>query len=135
MSRASVLAAGRRKAEVSMVDACTIRRVTGKTTDEVTGQVTKTYLSPDPYAGKCRVQQQVAVARGHDVGEDHVYVVRFELQLPVAQTAGLRVGDEVTITACVNDPDLIGRPFIVIELAHKSEATARRIGVIERTGS
>ena len=135
MSRDALLARGRAAAEAGMADACVIRRVTGKTTDEVTGQVTKTYLSPNPYAGKCRVQQQVAVARGHDVGEDHVYVVRFELQLPAAQTAGLRVDDEVTITASVNDPDLIGRTFIVIELAHKSEATARRIGMIERTGS
>jgi hypothetical protein len=40
----------------------------------------------------------------------------------------------VTITTSVNDPDLTGRVFAVNELAHKTEATSRRIGVIEVTG-
>jgi hypothetical protein len=135
MSRASVLASGQRKAEAGMIDACRIRRRTGQGTDPVTGTLTPTYLAPDPYTGKCRVQQQTAIARPHDVGEDYVLVVRFDLQLPVVGSEGLRVGDEVTITASVNDPDLVGRVFLIQELAHKSEPTARRVGMIERTGS
>lgn len=134
MSRASVLARGRTAALLGMKDACTIRRRNGGTTDPVTG-----YPATEPYtalyAGQCRVQQAVAIARPHDVGEDHVLIVRFDLQLPIDGTEGLQVNDEVTITAAVNDPDLVGRVFRILELAHKSEATARRVGMTERTGS
>lgn len=133
MSRQIALARGRVAAELGMIDACSIRRHNGGTTDPVTGYPTQPWTVL--YAGKCRVQQAVAIARPHDVGEDYVLVVRFDLQLPVEQTTGLRVDDQVTITASVNDPDLNGRVFVVIELAHKSEATARRIGMIERTGT
>ena len=134
MSRASVLARGRFAAEASMADACTIKRlVTSSTTNPDTGYPTSTYTTL--YTGKCRIQQQAVVARPHDVGEDEVMIVRFDLQLPVVGTEGLRVNDIVTITAAVNDADLVGRTFQVWELAHKSESTARRIGITERTGS
>jgi hypothetical protein len=133
MSRASVLARGRTAAEAGMVDACTIRRPSGSgTTNPVTGVPSQTYTTL--YTGKCRIQQQVAIARPHDVGEDKVWLVRFDLQLPMATSAGLEVGDRVTITTSVNDPDLTGRVFAVNELAHKTEATSRRIGIIEVTG-
>jgi hypothetical protein len=133
MSRASVLARGRTAAEAGMADACTIRRASGSgTTDPVTGVPSQAYTTL--YTGKCRVQQQVAIARPHDVGEDKVWLVRFDLQLPMATSAGLEVGDRVTITASVADPDLTGRVFMVNELAHKSEATSRRVGIIEVTG-
>jgi hypothetical protein len=133
MSRASVLARGRTAAEAGMADACTIRRASGSgTTDPVTGVPSQTYTTL--YSGKCRVQQQVAIARPHDVGEDRVWLVRFDLQLPMATSAGLEVGDRVTITASVADPDLTGRVFMVNELAHKTEATSRRVGIIEVTG-
>jgi hypothetical protein len=133
MSRATALARGRTAAELGMVDACTIQRPSGSgTTNPVTGVPSQTYTTL--YTGKCRVQQQVAIARQHDVGEDKVWLVRFDLQLPMATSVGLEVGDRVTITTSVNDPDLTGRVFAVNELAHKTEATSRRIGVIEVTG-
>jgi hypothetical protein len=135
MSRASVLAQGRARAEASMVDACTIRRVTGLTTNATTGVVTPTYLSPNPYTGKCRVQQITGTARPHDVGQDFLLVQRIDVQLPVVGSEGLKVADEVTITASVHDQDLVGRVFLVHDLAHKSEATARRVGCSERTAS
>lgn len=131
MSRASVLARGRLAAAAGMVDACVIRRRTGGTADPITGYPTQPYTVL--YTGKCRVQQAVAIARPHDVGENRVYVVRFDLQLPMVGTEGLRVDDEVTVTASVNDADLVNRVFVVLELAHKTEATARRVGIIERT--
>ncbi len=132
MSRDALLTRGRQAAEAGMADACAIRRLTGGTTDPLTGVPSPTYT--DLYAGKCRVQQTVALARPHEVGEDRVLVVRFELQLPVVGTEGLQVDDIVTITSSVRDADLTGRVFLVFELTHKSEATARRIGMIERTG-
>jgi hypothetical protein len=89
MSRATVLARGRTAAELGMVDACTIQRPSGSgTTNPVTGVPSQTYTTL--YTGKCRVQQQVAIARQHDVGEDKVWLVRFDLQLPMATSAGLR---------------------------------------------
>lgn len=134
MSRATVLAAGRKAAEAGMADVCTIKRLdTGSTTNPDSGYPTSTYTTL--YTGKCRIQQQAVIARPHDVGEDTVLIVRFDLQLPVAGTEGLKVNDIVTITACVHDADLVGREFQVWELAHKSEATARRVGITERTGS
>lgn len=118
-----------------MIDACTIRRVTALSTpDPSTGLVSKTYLSPDPYTGKCRVQQVTGTARPHDAGEDYSFLQRIDVQLPSVGSEGLQVGDEVTITASVNDADLVGRTFLVHDLAHKSEATARRVVCAERTG-
>jgi hypothetical protein len=134
VTRESALARGQFAAAAGMIDACTIRRanVSG-TTDPVTGYPTQSYTTL--YTGKCRVQQAVAIARPHEVGEDHLLIVRFDLQLPVAGTEGLKVNDLVTITASVHDADLVNRTFLILELAHKSEATARRIGMTERTGS
>lgn len=133
MSRDGVLARGRAAAEAGMVDACTIRRITGATSDGHGGEALS-YLSPNPYAGKCRIQQSQAQAQREDIGEDHLLLLRLEVQLPVADSVGLQVGDEVTITKSL-DPDLVGRVFLVHDLAHATEKTARRVQVIERTAS
>jgi hypothetical protein len=126
MSRSGVLAKGQVKAEASMVDACTIRR---RLPD-----VTNTDLSPDPYTGKCRVQSALARSQPHESGEDYVLLLRLELQLPVSVT-GLRVDDEVTVTASAHDADLVGRVFLIRDLFHKTEPTARRVEITERTNS
>lgn len=126
----SVLTRGRAAAEALMVDACVIRRRTGETTDD-DGNVTPTY-GPDLYSGKCRTQQPNAQAAQADVGEDYQLLLRLEVHLPMS-VVGLEVGDEVMITASVYDPDLPGRVFLVRDLAHKTHATARRLGVTERT--
>lgn len=134
MSRDSVLTRGRTAAEAGMVDACTIRRITGRSTNLTTGAVTPTYLSPDPYAGKCRIQQKQATATREEAGEDHLLMLRLEVQVPMTVT-GLEVGDEITVTASAHDADLVGRVFLIHDLAHKTHATARRVQCIERTGS
>lgn len=134
MSRASALARGRVAADLGMVDACTIRRATGGgTTDPDTGYPTQGYNSL--YAGKCRIQQHQATADRQDIGEDQLLLLRLEVQLPVVGTEGLEVGDEITVTAAANDADLMGRVFRIHDLAHKTEATARRVQCIERTAS
>jgi hypothetical protein len=133
MSRASALARGQLAAQLGMVDACTIRRPSGSgTTDPLTGYPSQTYTAL--YAGKCRVQQHQASADRQDIGEDSVMLLRLEVQLPMTVT-GLKVGDEITMTASVYDPDLPGRVFRIHDLAHKSEATARRVQCVEVTGS
>jgi hypothetical protein len=134
MDRAALLARAQAAAETGMVDTCTIRRAVGETENPNTGVVSTAYLSPDPYVGKCRVQQHQASADRHDAGQDYLLLLRLEVQLPMS-VVGLEVGDEITITASANDPDLVGRMFRIHDLAHKTEGSARRVQCIERTGS
>jgi hypothetical protein len=129
MTRATLLARAQAAAEAGMVDACVIRRRTGETTDEASGVVTPTWDLL--YDGRCRVQQAIAQADQHDVGENYLLQMRLEVQLPLVVT-GLAVGDEVTVTAS-RDPDLMGRVFLVRDLFHKTDASSRRVGVTERT--
>lgn len=114
-----------------MVDACTITRATGSTTDVDSGVVTETVTTV--YAGKCRVQEPPAIARPANVGEALVFQLPFQLQLPMVGTEGVQVGDRVTVTASLLDADLPDRVFWVKALFHKSHATARRLGLEEVT--
>lgn len=111
-----------------MRDACTIRRVTGYTSDGLGGR-TPTYSTI--YAGRCRFQQEKAQAQQHDAGEDYILLVRRELQVPVSVT-GVLVSDEVTVDSSA-DPDLTGRVFLVRDLAGKTDLSSRRFGITERT--
>lgn len=135
MSRATALSYGRRASEASMVDTCTIRRSTGTgngATDGY-GNVVDNYVNPDPYTGKCRVQQgQLSSSTDRDVGEDQVVLLSLEVQIPMS-VIGLQVGDEVHMTTSRSDPDLPGRVFLIASLAHKTDATARRLQCTERT--
>jgi hypothetical protein len=132
MSRESVLARGRAAAEAGMVDSCVIRRRTGTTTDDNSGDVTPTY--DVIYSGKCRMQQGAPAAASTDDGENEVLLVPRVLQLPVATSAGVRAGDRVVDYVSAHDPDLTGREFVVRQEMAKSHATARRLGVEEVTG-
>lgn len=126
---AALLARGRRAAEALMVDTCTIRRGTGETTGPG-GVITPTY--DELYSGKCRVQQPNAQATEQNPGEQYALMLRLEVQLPMSVT-GLRAEDQITIDSSLHDPDLADRVFIIRDLAHKTHATARRVGVQERT--
>jgi hypothetical protein len=131
MSVSAALLRGRAAAEALMQDTCTIRRGSGETTDPDTGIITPTY-GDAIYEGKCRVQQRTATASAQQPGEAYVLMLQLEVQLPMS-VVGLEVGDEVTITASVHDPDLVDRAFLIRSLAHKTHATARRVQVEERT--
>lgn len=132
MSAASVTQAGRIAAERNMVDACTITRQTGTSTDLQTAVVTPTIATI--YAGKCRVQgHSPSMARPETVGAAYVFQTPFVLQVPMSVT-DVRVNDIVTITASVLDPDLPGRTYWVKELAAKTHMTSRRFGIIEVAG-
>jgi hypothetical protein len=130
MSATTAVLAGRRAAEALMVDACTIQRVTGTSTNDTTGVVTPTYSMI--YAGKCRVQQIVPVSKPADIGQAQVWLQRLELQVPISVT-GIASDDLVTITASLLDAELAGRTFRVRELGHKTHLTARRVQLEEQT--
>jgi len=132
MTAQSALEAGRRMAESLMVDSCTIRRRTGVTTNPTTGEVTPTFTVL--YTGqKCRVQTRGNWGEAKDIGEAALVLLTVEVQLPIS-VAGVQVRDEITIDACVNDAELVGRLFRVKDLNHKSHGTMRRLMGTEVTG-
>jgi hypothetical protein len=126
----TVMLRGRLAAEALMVDACTITRTTGSTTDPETGQDAKTTVTV--YSGKCRFQQAAAGASGQNVGEANIYQVAHMVQLPMSVT-GVRVEDIVTATVSI-DPDLVGRKFWVRAVAEGTHKTARRLPIELVTG-
>ncbi len=131
MSASSVLARGRKAIEALMVDSCTVTRQTGSHTDDLTGQVTPTYVTR--YTGKCRVQAGGGQGQDAEAGEMEPVLIRVELQLPVATSTGIARGDLVTITSATHDADLAGRVFRVQDLFHKTHDTSRRIQIRETT--
>lgn len=137
MSRESVLARGRAAAAAGMVDRCTIVRVTATSTDAA-GRVLETVEDVYPLLGgdgRCRVQETFGFSRETRPSQDQNVLARYRvLQLPVEESTGVRVGDRVTITACVNDPDLVDVVMLVRDQSGKTEATSRRVGVEEITG-
>lgn len=129
MSRQQLLEEARAFALEGMVDTCTIRRVTGETTN-ADGVITPTYTVL--YSGVCRIQQQQPYAERKDVGEAYLLALRLEVQLPMTVT-GLEPDDETTIDTSLMDADLPGRVFVVRDLAHKTDATSRRVQCQEIT--
>ncbi len=113
-----------------MVDTCAIRRRVGSAVDDNSGDESETWQSL--YAGKCRVQQRSPGAQQQTPGEDVQLMLSLEVQLPIAVT-GLRVGDEITVTASMHDPDLVGQVLLIRDLFAKTHPTARRVGVTRRT--
>lgn len=129
MSRDTALARGRAAAERGMQDSCVITRPGRLASDKVTGQTVEVDVVT-AYSGKCRIQQAPdQAASGDDSGENYSLLSKRELQLPVSTSGDVQARDRVTITACANDPSLVGKVFLVQDEAGKSEATARRIGI------
>ncbi len=128
MSRRALaaLARGRRLAEALMVDMCAITRAAGQpgAIDPETGERTPP-AATTVYSGQCKVQTfEAHETRAGSAG--HVYTVqRYYVHIPVG--AAVRVGDTVTITSAVADPNLVGRVYTVAGLLHKSMATAQRL--------
>ena len=114
-----------------MLDSCVIARpASGTPSPADFNEATGTYNPPTStqvYAGRCQVQlvdvlPQVAVS-----GEADVFSQRAIVKLPVDGSAGVRIGDVVTMTAATLDADLLGRSYVVRGLHHKTFATARRL--------
>jgi hypothetical protein len=123
-----------------MIDTCEVSRPGDVVTDPETGNVTNTptriYPTPEQLAagnpGRCKVQQTVSQASNPVAGEHSFTVQDSRVDFPV-DAGPFKVGDVVTMTASVLDPQLVGRTFRVDELFHKSYATAQRTRVKEVT--
>lgn len=128
MSAVTATLAGRRMAESLMVDTCTIRRVTGSSTNDNTAVVTPTYSTV--YTGKCKLQRPSAGGR-RDIAEASVVLAPLELHLPVVGSESVRVDDVVTIDTSTMDAALPGKVFRIAGPADASLRTARRFPVTE----
>lgn len=131
MNLESALYRGRRKIEARMVDMCTVKRRSGQNTSP-SGVITPTFSTI--YTGKCRIQAGSDGERGaeRDVGQARVVITKITLQIPISAPA-LKDGDEVTISLALYDSALVGRKYVVRDVPAKTEATARRVGMIEVT--
>ncbi len=137
MSRAAGLARGRAKAERLMTDACTITRPGAGgpgPIDPETGQ----YADPARvtiYTGKCRIQIKsiVASASDSDAGDRQGAVQEVEWQGPVVGTEAIAINDVIHMNSSASDAALVAREFTVTARHEKSQATARRLRVIEGT--
>lgn len=120
------LGMGRRAAEATMKDACTITQDTEGDPDPVTGERPTVTV----YTGPCKVQAPVAQEANPEAGETTFTVQRYRVDVPVGAYRPA-VGDEVTMTAVRFDPYLVGRKYRAVALLHKSAATAYRLAVEE----
>jgi hypothetical protein len=120
---AGALSSGRQFAESLMTDACTVKRVTGRTFDESTGEHVDTLTTL--YTGACRVQMRGA-ARLADAGDTLAVIGQVVVSVPIT-SVGYAVGDLVTITSATYDSTLVGTTYRVREPFAKSQATARRL--------
>lgn len=137
MSASSITLRGRAAAERDMLDACTVKRLTGSVADPELATIAPTYstIYPTSGVGKCKVQQAAPATGPTVVGEAEVFLGQLQLHLPVTDaTAAVAPGDLVTITTCVLDASLVGKTFKLRGPAHKSFATARRFPMVEVSG-
>lgn len=135
MSAASATLAGRAAAEAQMIDTCTVTRVTGETTDPLTGASTPTYSAP-VYADRCKVQTFLPQEQNPEAGGVTFTVQRSFIHFPVAKTAtGYEpsVGDVVTIATSQLDPHMVGRQYRVVAPHFETAGTAYRVAVEETT--
>lgn len=120
----------RAQAESLMIDTCTVTRPGDPVTDPETGNVTPG--STPVYSGPCKVQQTISQASNPNAGGHAFTVQDSRVDFPVA-AGPLMVDDVVTVTASVLDPQLAGSTYRVVELFHKSMATAQRTRVEQVT--
>lgn len=128
MSAEAAVLAGRREAEALMLDSCTVGRPGAPVTDPETGVVSPSTVPV--YAGPCKVQQTISQGSTPTAGGHQFTVQDSRADFPVS-AGPFAVDDVVTVTAAVLDPQLVGRVFRVVELFHKSFATAQRCRVEE----
>jgi len=134
-ARAAVLR-GREAAEALMIDTCEVRRPGGQTTDPDTGEVSTSgpvvYGPESPEKGKCKVQQTIAQSSKPEAGGLVFTVQDARIDFPVS-AGPFHVNDVATLKTSELDPQLVGRMFRIVEVFHKSMATAQRTRVEEIT--
>ena len=116
----------RAHAESLMVDACTITRGGEPVWDDASGTYTPG-TGTTVYDGPCRVRMPSPDGSETASGEATWSLRGAFVSVPIDTSAGVRVGDVVTVTSSVHDPALVGQPFTVTGLHSQTFSTARRL--------
>lgn len=110
-----------------MISACTITRAGTPTVDPATGQMTGGTTTL--YTGKCEIQFAGTQSGLKTPQGQQVAVQQPLLKLPVDGTAGVKTGDDVTLTVHPEDTGKVGMRLRVIGDFTRTYATARRLPV------
>lgn len=130
MSIASLLAAGRRKAEQLMTETWVVYSVDGETFDQGTGQYTQTVTTI--YDGPGKLQTFEAYEQTPDAAGRTYTIMRPHLHLPVnAASALVEVDHYATCATSALDSEQVGVTVRIAGNIHKSFLTARRFPVVE----
>jgi hypothetical protein len=83
------------------------------------------------YEGRCRVRPTGQQDRGTDAADQLFVESSYTLSLPVVGSEGVRRDHMVKVTACPDDPALVGKVFSILAVPAYSGGTARRVRVVE----
>ena len=104
-----------------MTASCTVSRATADR-DPLTGLP----VSVEVYAGRCRVHGDRPYERTPEAGGAVVTVQRYLLSVPVS-AGPFEPGDAVVVTACPDQPHLVGREYRIAGPDERSQQTAQRM--------
>lgn len=121
----------RAQAESLMVDTCAITRPGGRGEYDPDTHTYGAATDTTVYTGACRVRADLDPG-DVDFGGGPVTLTTALVSIPIDADQVLQ-GDTVTITAAVNDPQLVGRTFTVRAVLAQTHATARRLRCEEST--
>lgn len=133
MTPRTILAQGRARHAILLLDACTIKHPTGESIDPDTDEITTTYATV--YSGQCRVKPFLA---GHATvaGDSPLELQRYEIQIPWNASTAVVKDDVVLITAS-DDPWVVdataGKPLTVVDPQYSGTSTVRHIVVEDRS--
>lgn len=127
VSAESVIVAGRRFQESQFVSACVIRRASGQTFNEATGQYVPIYATV--YEGACLLKFASGSVREVDAQSQQLVRQSPVLKLPVAGSEGVRVDDVAEITANPLDAGRVGLKVRIAGDHVGTLTTARRFPV------
>lgn len=114
-------------AESLMQSTVQIRRKTGTTRDEDTGQLVPTWVVV--YEGPGRVRFGNSQPRDLDASGQRVVEQSPVVSLPISTSAGVHVDDEGEVLSNPADPGIVGLRFRIAGLHAQTHASARRFPV------
>jgi len=115
----------RQGAESMMIDACLVTGSGPPMWNEETGMNESKPVTT--YEGKCRVRLRFTQPQEQSQLGQFQTVVEAILNLPVDTSTEVREGQSVLVTACVNDPALVGTSYRIAAFTAGSLMTSRRL--------
>lgn len=106
-------------ADGQMTAECSIDRPSHVATlNETTGRSTYP-AATNLYAGPCRFQAGPRLSTPTTVGGTQATQHRYAVAVP-ATVGGIQINDQVTVTACTDDPSMVGRVLRVVDVLEGS---------------